>query len=173
MSDSIPQEMTGAFNTKFSNEIYRMLVDHKELISEQFRILTGFEVRYDEMNRPVLVEGAFSIMNRVGAMHIYNFLRSSVNALMSLTDWESENILFHLKARMDGFTRVLYDSFEDWGISSAHLPNIVSGMRQTLHASLRMALDGQHRKSVTETINKSYQELVQKEPKSSIIPFKR
>jgi len=167
--DNIPQEMLT--NRKFSNEIYHLFIDHKELVAENFRTLTGFEVKWSPEGHPILVEGPHKLMNRKGALNIYNFIRTSVNPVTSLTDWDDERANMHLRARMDGFCRVLYLNYREWEINRAIITNLVSGMRELLDASLRMAVGGKHRQSVTENVQKIFQEF--KTPSRGLFGFSK
>ncbi|HPR90257.1 MAG TPA: hypothetical protein PLD93_02365, partial [Synergistaceae bacterium] len=123
----VPQEMM-TVSSKFSTDTFRILVDHKELVTEMFRTLTGYELKWSTEGSPVLVEGEYKMMNRKGALHFFHFIRQSVNPITSLTDWDEERANRHLQNRMLNFNLSLYNNYDRWDIDEFALSDISTGM---------------------------------------------
>jgi len=125
-----------------SDQVWFNRVDGKEVIRELMLQIAGVEVRYTENGNVELVSGSHQIMTLEGASKLHTLLRTLINPVTSLTQFNEKDINFHTRRVSDELAVWFVKNYETYGINRSYVPVILSGLGVAIHAQLKRSLNG-------------------------------
>lgn len=150
--------------------IFRKRAEKEDFISALMRDAAGVIVEFTEEGQVAFKVGENSIVNVKGATKIFNFLRSNINVVTTLTNWTENEINIRTRQVMEAFTVFAYTDFREIGIEKSYIPILIEGLMTSIKAQLNMAKNGMENMRIS-SYQSEQRHILQEQKKKGLFNF--